>query len=223
MNKITQKDILSSKNDIDSIKDLLMETDMSLSDISKELNCSLNDLNKQINRHGLNWMKKKKRKMSRGHSSLYDILKKLIPNQPIINEYHIGNRLKLDIYCPKYKLALEYHGKQHFYYTGMFHASKEDFVESQKRDEFKSKWCVDNGVSLIVFRYDDGLTEESVFERIIQELRKDNSKNAIARKTRKKLTQSSSYQKAKKENSIKRKKIYKELKRKNSESRRKYK
>ena len=211
------------KDDIQFMTDLLMDSHLSLSEIAKELNWSINFLNKQINRHGLNWVKQKKKKMSRGHSSLYDILKKLIPNEEIINEYHIGNRLKLDIYCPKYKIAIEYHGRQHFYYTSRFHASKEDFIESQKRDLLKYQMCLEKGISLIVFRYDDGLTEENVFERIIEELRNSDIKNVKTKKTRKKLTENSSYQKAKKENSIRRKKIYRELKRKNSESRRNHK
>lgn len=212
------------KDDIQFMTDLLLDSHLSLSQIAKELNWPISYLNKQINRHGLNWVKQKKKKMSRGHSSLYDILKKLIPNEEIINEYHIGNRLKLDIYCPKYKIAIEYHGRQHFYYTSRFHVSKEDFIESQKRDQLKSQMCSDNGISLIVFRYDDGLTEENVFERILEELRNSGLKDKKAfKKPKKSITQSASYQKAKKENSIKRKKIYKELKRKNSESRRKHK
>jgi hypothetical protein len=212
------------KDDIQFMTDLLMDSHFSLSEIAKELNWSINYLNKQINRYGLSWVKQKKKKMSRGHSSLYDILKKLIPNEEIINEYHIGNRLKLDIYCPKYKIAIEYHGRQHFYYTSRFHASKADFIESQKRDQLKSQMCSDNGISLLVFRYDDGLTEKNVFERIIQELRNSGFKDKMAsKKSNNKLTNNAFYQKAKKENSIRRKKIYRELKRKNSEPRRNHK
>lgn len=211
------------KDDIQFMIDLLMDSHLSLSQISKELNWSVNYLNKQINRHGLNWIKKKKKKMSRGHSSLYDILRKLIPNEEIINEYHIGNKLKLDIYCPKYNVALEYHGRQHFYYTGRFHASKDDFIQSQKRDLQKLDMCIEKGISLIVFRYDDKLTEQVVFERILQELRSSGLKVDSIKKKKKKLTESPSYIKAKKANSDRRKKIYTELKRKNSESRRNHK
>ena len=115
-------------DDTEYMVDLLMETSMSLTEIAKELGWTINALNKKINQLGLNWVKTRHKKMSRGQAALTDIMQKLLPNESIVSEHHIGDRLKLDIYCPKYKIAAEYHGRQHFYYTGRFFNSKEDFA-----------------------------------------------------------------------------------------------
>lgn len=200
-------------DDVEFLTDLLMETNLSISDIAKELNISVNEVNKKINNNGLSWVKKGKRKMSRGQSSLTDILKKIVPGEEIVNEFHLGERLMLDIYCPAYKLAIEYHGRQHFFYTKRFFESKYEFLEAQKRDERKAELCKDNGIVLIVFRYNDSLTEESVYSRIIDGIRSFESDDVIESKQSKGSIASSDFYKAmKKKNSEYRKKRYREMK-----------
>jgi len=215
------KKVIIDKDDIEFMVDLLMESSLSFTEIAKELGWSVDELNKQINYHGLSWIKTRKKRMSRGHAALFDILKKLIPNQEIITEYHIGERLKLDIYCPKYSIAIEYHGRQHFYFTGRFHKSKEDFIESQKRDQRKLELCQKQGIILIAFRYDDKLTEEAVFNRIIEALKNKAPEKEKPKLIKQSIKNNSYYKQAKKKHSARRKQIYQELKRKNSGSRRK--
>jgi hypothetical protein len=205
-------------DDIEYMTDLLLDTSMSLTEIAKELNCSIQTLNKKINQHGLTWLKKSHKKMSRGQAALTAVMQKLLPNEEIINEYHLGDRLKLDVYCPKYNIGAEYHGRQHFYFTGRFFKSKEDFEEAVIRDQVKADRCRELGIALIVFRYNDKLTEDAVYERMISAIRQS---SAVPLKKIKKpsITKSSYYQERKKRYNDTNKKRYKELKNKNDNRR----
>jgi len=199
------------------IKNFLFESNLSISQIAKELCLSYEELDKCIKKIGLSWVKDHRKKMSKGQTVLTSIFKKLIPGETIINEFHIGERLKLDVYCPSYKLGAEYHGIQHFKYTERFHEFKEDFLESQKRDERKLELCKEQGIALVVFRYDDKLTEQAVCDRILSVLK--TSSYTISSKNQKSITQNPFYQQAKKKNSEKKKKIYRKLKEKKKNDR----
>ena len=206
------KKIDKDQDDIDFLKDLLLETSLSISEIAKELGWTIPQVNKKINSIGLTWLKDSRKKMSRGQTALTAAMQKLLPGEKIINEYHIGDKLKLDVYCPKYEIAAEFHGRQHYYYTSRFFESKYDFEEAIKRDEKKEQWCVDNGVALIVFRYNDSLTEQSVFDRLLEAIRS----NPYKPKEKKKNTATSyeAYRSIKKKNSEYKKKIYRSIKEK---------
>lgn len=199
-------------DDDEFLTDLLLESSLSLTDIAKELNITVNELNKRINRLGLSWAKDRHKKMSRGQAALTLIMKKLLPGEKIINEHHIGDKLKLDVYCPSYKLAAEYHGRQHFFYTQRFFESKYEFDEAQKRDQKKIAICKELGIALVVFRYNDLLTEESVYDRMLDAIRSSDYKPD--KKIKKPVTENEYYQKAKKNNSQKRKEAYKKMKEK---------
>jgi hypothetical protein len=200
------------QDDDEFLTDLLLDSSFSLTQIAKELDVSLNELNKRINRLGLNWAKDRHKKMSRGQSALTLIMKKLLPGEKIINEFHIGEKLMLDVYCPSYKLAAEYHGRQHFYYTQRFFDSKYDFEQAQKRDQRKIELCKEQGIALIVFRYNDMLTEQSVYDRMLDAIRNSEFKKEV--KVKKSIKDNPSYQKAKKNNSERRKEAYKKMKEK---------
>lgn len=200
------------KDDDEFLIDLLLDSRMSLTDIAKELSLSINELNKKINRLGLSWAKDRHKKMSRGQAALTSIMKKLLPGEKIINEYHIGEKLKLDVYCPKYNLAAEYHGRQHFFYTQRFFDSKYDFEEAQRRDQKKIELCKKLGITVIVFRYNDLLTEQSVYDRMLDAIR--NSDIAPQKEIKKSIKDNPSYVAAKKRNSDRRKDYYKKMKEK---------
>lgn len=200
------------KDDDEFLIDLLLDSRMSLTDIAKELSLSINELNKKINRLGLSWAKDRHKKMSRGQAALTSIMKKLLPGEKIINEYHIGEKLKLDVYCPKYNLAAEYHGRQHFFYTQRFFDSKYDFEEAQRRDQKKIELCKKLGITVIVFRYNDLLTEQSVYDRMLDAIR--NSDIAPQKEIKKSIKDSPPYVAAKKRNSDRRKDYYKKMKEK---------
>lgn len=198
------------EDDIGFLVDLLLETNLSISNIAGELDVPVNEVNKKINQLGLSWIKQSRKKMSRGQTALTQIMQKLLPGEEIINEYHIGDRLKIDVYCSSYKIAAEYHGRQHFYYTSRFFESKYEFEEAQKRDLKKVQYCKDNGIALIVFRYNDSLTEDSVYDRMLEAIR--SSEFISSKKDKKSLTNNPYYQEAKKKNSEYRKTIYKKIK-----------
>lgn len=198
------------EDDIEFLTDLLMDTSKSIAEIARDLDMNVSEVNRKINQLGLNWLKNSRKKMSRGQTALTLIMKKLLPGEEIVNEFHIGDKLKLDVYCPSYALAAEYHGRQHFFYTGRFFNSKYEFLEAQKRDEKKAQWCKDNGITLLVFRYNDSLTEISVYNRMLEAIR--NSPKNDKKVKNKSITSSDYYQKMKKRNSEYRKSIYKKIK-----------
>jgi len=205
------------KDDTEYMVDLLFETSLPLSDIAKEVGWPLSKVNQKINQLGLSWLKSSRKKMSRGQTALTLMLKKLIPGEQIVNEHHIGDRLKLDIYCPAYKLAVEYHGRQHFYYTKRFFDSKYDFEEAIERDKKKIELCKEQGIALVVFRYNDSLTEQSVFDRLLMAIR--NSPHKKEDKPKNKIYSSEYYQASKKRLSEERKKAYRAMKEKKKNDR----
>jgi hypothetical protein len=200
-----------NQDDDEFLTDLLFESNLSLTDIAKELGTNINQLNKRINQLGLSWIKERHKKMSRGQTALTLVMKKLIPGENIINEYHLGDRLKLDVYCPKYNIAAEYHGRQHFFYTQRFFESKYEFEEAQKRDQKKIEKCKELGIVLVVFRYNDKLTEQSVYDRIIEAIRNAEPTQNTAY-SKKSVNQNASYIAAKKRNSDNKKAYYKKMK-----------
>ncbi len=204
------------REEVEHLTDLLFDTTMSLSEIAKELDWTINKLNKEINRLGLGWLKNSKKKMSRGQTALTAIMQKLLPGEKIVNEFHIGDRLKLDVYCPKYQVAAEYHGRQHFYYTQRFFDSKYEFEEALERDIKKIELCKQNGIALVVFRYNDKLTEESVFERLMEAIR--HSPYIPKDKPKKSIVDTTAYKMVKKKNSEYRKKAYRLAKEKRNDN-----
>jgi very-short-patch-repair endonuclease len=170
---------------------------------------------------GLYWVKDHRRKMSKGQTVLTSVAKKLLPGQKIVNEYHIGDRLKLDVYCPSYKLALEFHGIQHFKYSPLFFDSKDEFIEAQKRDDKKAVLCAEQGIVLVVFRYNDNISEENVYARILDAIKSTADDKSVVKKIKKpSVKQNQMYQKAKEIRSERNKKYYKQMKEQRKNGRR---
>ncbi len=66
-------------------------------------------------------------------------------------------RQHFDIWFPDRKVAIEYHGHQHFEPIGFF-GGETAFEENQRRDRRKKRLAKQHGVKLIVIRYDDAYT-----------------------------------------------------------------
>lgn len=197
------------QDDLEFLKDLLLETNLSVSQIAREMEVSLSEVNKGISQLGLNWIKESKKKMSRGQTALTSIMKKLLPGEEIVNEFHIGDKMKLDVYCPRFKLAAEYHGRQHFYYTSRFFDSKYEFEQAQIRDEKKAAYCKENGIALVVFRYNDSISEQAVYDRMLSAIRNTPIHSTEKGKS---IANSDFYQQMKKRNSDYRKSLYRKIK-----------
>lgn len=193
------------------IKDCLFDTNLSLKDIATKVGLSQAELSKRIKQLGLEWVRRKNRKLSRGHAALTELFEQLLPGQTIINEHHIGERLMLDIYCEAYQLAAEYHGRQHFFYSNLFHKDKQDFLDGQKRDERKVELCKELGIALVVFRYSDDLTIDAVYERIMEAIK---STPIIKEEKKSTFKGNHFYEKAKARQREYRKQQYREYKRK---------
>jgi hypothetical protein len=211
MKKRKASKLINDSEDDLFITDLLLDSSLTLPQIAKEVGLSLNDLNKKISQLGLSWIKEQKKKSSRGQSALTAVMKKLLPNEKIVNEFHIGDKLRLDVYCPSYKIAAEYHGRQHFYYTERFFDSKYEFEEAQKRDVKKAEMCKEMGIALIVFRYNDLLTEESVYTRMLEAIRTSPWKKEEDT-NKKSVKDNPYYQVQKKRHSERQKELYKSMK-----------
>jgi len=97
---------------------------------------------------------------SRGEQECKDILSKLYPQHQFqrvrpnfLKNPKTGRNLELDCYCPELKLAVEYQGRQHYYYDSHFHKSKKEFYEQLERDHIKQALCIQNGIRLIQVPY----------------------------------------------------------------------
>jgi len=157
------------------VKNYLFNTQMSYKEISEALGKSESFVKDIVDKQNLSWTRKKDRRLSKGASLLTSLFRELIPGERIINEFHVGERLMLDVYCPSYKLGAEYHGIQHFKYNSMFHTFKSDFTAGQYRDIRKLELCEESGITVVVFKYDDDLSEDMVSDRIISGLLADTS------------------------------------------------
>lgn len=101
------------------------------------------------------WLKKfglkaAKEKGSIGAKAFKVFLKHTFPAFPIEEEYHIGNRLRLDFYIPGLFTAFEVDGDPHNELVGLFHTGEEKkFQEARARDRKKDEWCKDNNIHLV--------------------------------------------------------------------------
>lgn len=65
-----------------------------------------------------------------------------------------GRPLELDLYNEKLKIAIEYHGRQHYDYVPHFHRNgRSDLASQKRRDAHKLDLCDENGVYLITVPY----------------------------------------------------------------------
>jgi hypothetical protein len=72
---------------------------------------------------------------------------------PEIKNPNTGKNLELDCYNEFLKLAVEYHGVNHYKFIPFFHKTLEKFYESQERDEYKMQMCKKLGIDLLIVPY----------------------------------------------------------------------
>lgn len=88
---------------------------------------------------------------------MYEATKKVIPW--ILDQ-------RIDIYFPKYNIAIEYNGEHHYRPVSLF-KGEQGLQETQKRDEIKRQKCRDNNCTLFELKYD--YTDED-FETLIKNI-----------------------------------------------------
>ena len=65
-----------------------------------------------------------------------------------------GRGMELDLYCEPLKIAIEYHGRQHYQYVPHFHRKgPQDFEAQRRRDAYKLDICDEHGVYVITVPY----------------------------------------------------------------------
>lgn len=118
----------------------------------------------------------KKSKDSRGELSCRGYLERLFSRSfakarpDFLNNPVTGGKfnLELDCYNPELKLALEYHGAQHYKFTPHFHKSREAFYNQKYRDQLKRMLCRENGISLIEVPYNVDNIENYINDELVK-------------------------------------------------------
>ena len=89
---------------------------------------------------------------------LYNTLKENFSNIEIIHSYYnasIFSKQELDIYIPKYKIAIEFQGEQHFKPIDFGNYGNEKaaaiFEDNIQRDIKKKQICEENNIKLLYF------------------------------------------------------------------------
>lgn len=94
----------------------------------------------------------------KSQTQLYEKLKESFPNIEILfevgkNQVYWLEKQRFDIYIPKYNIAIEYNGQQHYYPIEYF-GGEEGFIQTKERDSLKRQKCKDNNCILFEVKYD---------------------------------------------------------------------
>lgn len=110
----------------------------------------------------------------KSQTKLYEKLKESFPNEEIL--FEVGNNTvswlegqRFDIYFPKYNIAVEYNGIQHYESIEFFNG-KEGFEDTLKRDESKRQKCKENNCRLFEIKYNYSEEDYSNLINNIKEL-----------------------------------------------------
>lgn len=76
-------------------------------------------------------------------------------------------QLSYDVYLTKYKIAIEYQGKQHYEPIDFFGGDK-TFQLQQKRDEIKQILSKQNNIRIIYITYKDPITKEFIAKKVTE-------------------------------------------------------
>ena len=106
------------------------------------------------------WDKQKISSRDKRSEQLWLLLqtKKLFPGEEIVEDFHhaeisrkSGCNVEFDVFLPERRMALEYHGEQHYHDTpGAGFAPLEMY---QRRDVEKQEICSKNNITLVVVPY----------------------------------------------------------------------
>jgi hypothetical protein len=121
---------------------------------------------------------KRKAKESKGEGECRKVIERVFNKSfPSIRPDFLSNpvtggnfNLELDCYNSGLRLAIEYNGRQHYYYIPFFHKNKEAFLNQKYRDDMKRRICKDNGITLIEVPYTVKIKDIESY--LIKEIRK---------------------------------------------------
>ncbi len=105
-------------------------------------------------------------------TKVYNILKQIFPTEEIL--FEVGKEtvnwlgeLRFDIYFPKYNIAVEYDGEQHFVPIKIF-GGELNFIKTQQRDHVKNKLCFENNCKLFRIPYN---IKKDEFKNILKQIK----------------------------------------------------
>lgn len=116
-------------------------------------------------------------------TELYKIVKSIFYDLNVKHHYKPKwlEGLELDIYVEELNLGIEYNGIQH--YKPLEHwGGKEAYEKVKLRDRKKANLCSQNGVLLVIFRYDESIDKLNVFQKLRTMLEKDKKRWNFAEK-----------------------------------------
>ncbi len=130
-------------------------------DIDVEIICKIHGSFFQKPHSHLLGKKCQKCRASNGEIKIRNILQK---NQiPFQEQFRFKNttvkRCLYDFYLKDYKIAIEYHGQQHFSFHKFFHKTEEEFEKRKERDKRKRDFCKENGIFLFEITYKDNIED----------------------------------------------------------------
>ena len=100
-------------------------------------------------------------------AELFALVRHLFKDQRIEREASPDwlGRMRLDIYLPDLKLAIEHQGEQHYHPVAVF-GGEEAFARVIERDALKRQLCQANGVEVVDVRFDAPLTKPALRQRL---------------------------------------------------------
>lgn len=104
------------------------------------------------------------RKTSELHKQARKIIYELFPTTMILEEVPVkltakGNTVYFDYYLPQIDMAIEVHGKQHYFFSTLFHADRQAFIKQQKTDRDKATFCELNRITFIELPYNEEIEQ----------------------------------------------------------------
>jgi hypothetical protein len=109
-------------------------------------------------------------------NKLYKILELIFGRPNVIAGVHplwaVSNKgalLEYDFGVLDKNLLIEYNGKQHYEYPNTFHKTKEQFLLQKGRDRIKESLAGSQGWKFLIFKYNEAITYETVYERLKRE------------------------------------------------------
>lgn len=124
---------------------VLAEAGWTAGEIALHYQCSISTVRRYAKELGLSLS----RDRSYGAMLLKQLIQQALPGYRLEEEYHLGERLRLDFYLPELQLAVEYDGRQHQEYTPYFHHTQDGFLEARQRDRRKEELCAQQGITLL--------------------------------------------------------------------------
>lgn len=124
-----------------------IEAGYTVADISADTSWSVSKVRYWLKKFGLKASRETK---SIGHKAFKTILARSFPTYPIQEEYHLGQRFRLDFYIPNLYTGFEIDGTQHDSVQDFFHSgSLKEFEKQVQRDSDKEHMCKNKGILLI--------------------------------------------------------------------------